>query len=136
MQMLFYAHSGLRYLVLLAGVVALLYFAYAAITKSGSEKLGRVLGSIFVGLVDLQILLGIGMVVLGLFYPALIGHLFMMVGAAVVAHVAMAMAKSSPNPDRATAIRLMGVVFALVLIAGGIMAIGRAIFGSGAPSMV
>jgi hypothetical protein len=31
--------------------------------------------------------------------------------------------------------RLAGVLGALVLILGGIMAIGRSVFGSGAPSM-
>lgn len=136
MQMLFYAHSGLRYLVLLLGLAALAYFAYALITKKGNEKTGRILGSAFVGTLDLQIVLGLLMVILGLFYPALIGHMFMMIGAAVVAHVAMVMARSSATPERAFAIRLLGVVFALVLIVGGILSIGRAIFGSGAPSMV
>lgn len=135
MEMLFYAHSGLRYLVLLAGVVALIYYAYAIGTKKGNERTSRVLGSIFIGTLDLQVLLGLLMVVLGLFYPALIGHLFMMIGAAVVGHVAMVMARSADTPERAVAIRLMGVVFALVLIAGGILAIGRSIFGSGVPSI-
>ena len=134
MEMLFYAHSGLRYLVLLAGLVAALYYLWAVATKKGSERTGRILGSIFVGALDLQVLIGIVMVALGLFYPALIGHLFMMVGAAVVGHVAMVMARSAA-PERAFAIRLLGVVFALVLIVGGIVAIGRAVFGSGVPSI-
>ncbi len=33
MKMLFYAHSGLRYLVLLMGLVALAYFAFVLATK-------------------------------------------------------------------------------------------------------
>lgn len=134
MDMLFYAHSGLRYLVLLAGIVAALYYGWAVATKKGSERTGRILGSIFVGTVDLQVLIGILMVVLGLFYPALIGHLFMMIAAAIVGHVAMVMARSA-TPDRAFAIRLLGVVFAIVLIVGGILAIGRSVFGSGVPSI-
>ena len=93
--MLFFAHSGVRYAVLLAGFIALVYFAYAAATGKGSEKVSRILGATFTGFLDLQILLGIGMVVLGLFYSALIGHLFMMIAAAVVAHASMAMAKSA-----------------------------------------
>jgi heme A synthase len=136
MRMLFFAHSGLRYLVLLAGVIALLYFAYAVATKSGNERVSRILGASFAGLIDLQALLGIVMVVLGLFYSALIGHIFMMLGAAVVAHAAMVLARSSPEPARANSIRLMGVVVALLLIVGGIMAIGRSPLGAGAPTMV
>ncbi|HUE97563.1 MAG TPA: hypothetical protein VMN39_12960 [Longimicrobiaceae bacterium] len=136
MEMLFYAHSGLRYLVLLAGFAAAAYYGYAVATKKGNERTARILGSAFVGTLDLQIVVGVVMVVLGLYYPALIGHLFMMIGAAVVGHVALVLARSAPSPERAYAIRLMGVVFALVLIAGGIMAIGRSIFGSGVPSMM
>lgn len=134
MQMLFYAHSGLRYLILVVGLVAVVYFGYAAVTRSGNEKVGRILGASFSGLVDLQVLIGLIMVAMGAFYPALIGHMFMMVGAAVVSHVAMAFARGSDRPERAFALRLMGVVIALLLIAGGILSIGRSIFGSGAPS--
>jgi heme A synthase len=135
MRMLFFAHSGLRYLVLLVGFIALLYLAYALFTKKGEEKLGRTLGSVFVGLLDLQMLLGILMVVLGNFYPALIGHLAMMVGAVVVGHGAMAMAKTAEPAERRNALRFGGVLVALLLIIGGIMAIGRSVFGSGVPSI-
>ena len=133
--MLFFAHSGLRYLVLLAGVAALVYLLYAVVTRAKVDRPARILGSIFVGLLDLQGLLGLIMVALGLYYPALLGHIFMMVFAAIIAHVAMAFAKSTPDAGRANRIRLAGVVVALILIAGGIMAIGRSILGQGAPSI-
>jgi len=135
MRMIFFAHSGLRYLVLLVGLVALAYFAYSVATKKGDEKLGRILGSVFVGTLDLQVLLGILMVVLGNFYPALIGHLAMMIGAVVIAHGAMAMAKTAQPEARRSALRFGGVLIALLLIVGGIMAIGRSVFGSGVPSV-
>ena len=136
MQMLFYAHSGLRYLVLLAGLAALVYYLVAMRSKEGDTRAGRILGAVFVGSLDLQILLGILMVALGLFYSALIGHMFMMVAAAVVAHVARAMARGSANPSRANSIRILGVALALILIVGGIMAIGRSVFGSGSPTLL
>jgi heme A synthase len=136
MRMLFFAHSGLRHLVLLAGVLAIAYFAYLLATKSGNERVARILGASFVGLLDLQIVIGIVMVALGLFYPALIGHLFMMIGAAVVAHVALAMGKNTDPPSRGHAIRLAGVAIALLLVVGGILAIGRSVFGtSGGPTV-
>ena len=134
MRMLFFAHSGLRYLVLVVGLGALAYFAYAAATGKGSDRAEKVLGSAFVGLLDLQGLIGIGMVALGLYYSALLGHIFMMIAAAVIAHVAMAMARSAP-PEKAVKLRLAGVLVALILIVGGIMAIGRPIFGTGVPSI-
>ena len=79
-------------------------------------------------------LLGILMVAFGVYYPALLGHIFLMIGAAVVAHVAMAMARTSP-PDRADKVRLLGVVVAILLIVGGVMSIGRSLFESGPPPM-
>jgi len=136
MRMLFFAHSGLRYLVLLAGLLAVAYFAYAVATRKGNERTARVLGASFAGLLDLQIVLGLIMVALGLYYAALMGHIFMMIGAAVLVHGAMVLARNSPDPSRAMGLRLMGTVIALLLIVGGIMAIGRSVFGAGAPTMV
>ncbi len=133
--MVFMAHSGIRYLVLLAGIVALVYFVVAVVTRKGNPRVSRILGSVFTGVLDLQILLGLILVALGLYYPALLGHLFMMLFAAVCSHVAMAMAKSSPDQGKADRLRLIGVLVAIVLIIGGIMAIGRPIFGSGVPSI-
>lgn len=132
--MLFFAHSGLRYLVLLAGFVALIYYLYAVLTKQ--ERSARAFGSIFVGLLDLQIVLGILLVAMGVFYSALIGHMFMMIAAAVVAHAALALSKGAPQAGRANAMRLVGVAVALILIIGGIMAIGRPIFGAGSPTLL
>jgi heme A synthase len=136
MRMLFFAHSGLRFLVLLAGFAALGYFAYAVATKSGNERTARILGASFSGLLDLQVVIGLVMVALGLFYSALIGHLFMMIGAVAVSHGSMVLAKNTPDRSRAMGIRLLGVVVALLLIVGGIMAIGRSVLGTGAPTMV
>lgn len=133
MRPLFFAHSGLRYLVLLAGVVALVYLAWSVLGRKQGSKGGRVVMSTFVGLLDLQILLGIVLVAMGDFYPALIGHIMTMVIAAVVAHGSAAYAKR-PGVAKADAIRLAGVVVTLVLIVAGILAIGRAVFGTGAPS--
>jgi hypothetical protein len=70
---------------------------------------------------------------MGDFYPALIGHIITMVIAAVVAHGSSVYARRSGG-DRADQIRLAGLVVTLVLIVMGILAIGRAVFGTGAPS--
>lgn len=136
MTFLFHAHSGLRYLVLLSGIVAVAYLAYALATGRGEEKPARIVTSAFVGLLDLQILLGLLLMVTGIFYGALIGHLVMMLLAAAVGHWAAATAKRPSEGARATKIRLVGVAVALFLIVGGVMSIGRSIFGSAPPTVV
>ncbi len=125
-RMFFYAHSGLRYLVLLAGVLALAYFAFGLATKRPFDKSGRILGASFAGLLHTQVLLGILVLVTRFYYPALIGHMVMMVLAAVTAQVAMSKNRRSPKPG--FVLPLAGVVLALVFIIGGIMAIGRGVF--------
>ena len=118
---LFQAHSGVRFLVLLAGVVALAYFAFGLATRRPVGRAVRVFGSVFVGLLDLQILLGAALLISRSWYPALIGHLVMMVLAAIAAHVLLAINRRRARPG--FALPLIGVGIALVLILGGIYAI-------------
>ncbi|NVJ00579.1 hypothetical protein HV824_21015 [Myxococcus sp. AM009] len=125
-RMLFYAHSGLRYLVLLAGILALAYFAYGLATRKPFDKLGRILGSAYSGLLQLQVLLGVGVLVTRFYYPALIGHIVMMVLAAGVAQATLSINRRKPRP--AFVLPLVGVVVSIVFIIGGIMAIGRGVF--------
>ena len=129
MNILYHAHSGLRYLVLLVGLVAALVFAYGVVARRPVGA-ARALTAAFTGLLDLQILLGVGLVIGGVFYGALIGHLVTMLLAAVAAHVSSVMARRATDERRALVIRLLGVVATLLLIAVGITAIGRGVFGS------
>jgi hypothetical protein len=127
--MLFYAHSGLRYLVLLTGLIALVYFASGLATKRPVGKPVRILGSSFAGLLDLQILLGIGLLGSGWpFYPALWGHLAMMLLASALAHVLLVVNRRRANPGYV--LPLIAVAGALVLIIGGILAISRNVVGT------
>ena len=124
MTALYHAHSSLRYLVLLVAIVAIGYALHGYFTRRAPGKGDRIAMGAFTGLLDLQILIGVGLIAVGIFYGALMGHLIMMVLAAVTAHAASAMARRATD-QRAHAIRLVGVALALVLIVGGIMAIGR-----------
>jgi hypothetical protein len=123
MNFLFQAHSGLRYLVLLVGLAALSYFLSGLATKRPIDKGVRILGSAFTGLLDLQVVLGIIMVAMGRYYPQLIGHIVMMLLAAVETHVLLVLNRKRPNPGYL--LPLIAVAVALALIAGGVMAIGR-----------
>ena len=123
---LFHAHSGLRFLILLLGVVNVAVLGVGLAQKKPFSKLYRILGAAFAGSLHLQVVLGATMVALGRYYPALIGHMVMMVLAAVVAQVALSVNRRRPSPT--LSIPLAGVVVALVCIIGGVMAIGRGPF--------
>ena len=128
--MLFYAHSGVRYLVLLAGVAALGYAIYGAATGRPYDRMMLRLASAFAGLVHLQILLGIALLFTGRFYPALSGHILLMVFAAVTAQVVPSVMRRRTAAERRWIPHVIGTLAALVLIAAGIMAIGRGVLGS------
>jgi hypothetical protein len=131
-QMVFHAHSGLRYLVLLVGIAALVA-ALAGLRRSGGAAGGaeRGLMAAFAGTLDLQLVLGAILLALRPFYGALIGHIVMMVAAVAVVHVGSVVAKRREPARSGSAYRVMAIVVSLVVIVGGIMAIGRPIFGSG-----
>jgi hypothetical protein len=128
--MLFAMHSGLRYLVLLFGVAALGYAVLGAATGRPYDRLMTRLASSFAGLVHLQILVGFGLLFTRTFYPALIGHLFMMFFAAAAAQIPASVMRRRVMTERTWIPHVVGTLLALVLIAGGVMAIGRPLLGS------
>jgi heme A synthase len=97
MTFLYQAHSGLRYLVLLAALGAVVSLAYA-LAMGRVDRSARVLPVAFTALLDLQVLLGIGLVIGGVFPDAAVGHLAMMVLALVAAHGSSA----SCSPSRSS----------------------------------
>ena len=125
---LLHAHSGLRYLVLLVALLHLAVAIMGLVQKKPFSALARILSAVFMGLLHTQVLIGITMVLLGVFYPQLIGHLVMMSGAAVLATAMHVINKRAPAPNYVRP--LIGTGGALLLIIGGILAIGRSIIGS------
>jgi hypothetical protein len=124
---LFHAHSGLRYLVLLAAVASFLYSIIGAVTDRPWDKGGRILLVSFVGLLDLQVLIGLVLVFIWPFYPALWGHIVLMVLAAAVAHFTSIVNRRRPPEKKNHLTAALGVVGALILVVGGITAIGRSV---------
>jgi hypothetical protein len=120
---LLHAHSGLRFLILLLGVVNVVVLGLGLAQKKPFAKMHRVLGTSFAGALHLQVVLGVAMVAMGRYYPALIGHMVMMIFAAVVAQAAMSVNRRREEPT--LGLPLAGVVIALLCIVGGVMAIGR-----------
>jgi hypothetical protein len=124
---LFHAHSGLRYLVLLAAVASFLYSIIGAVTDRPWDRGGRILLVSFVGLLDLQVLIGLVLVFIWPFYPALWGHIVLMVLAAAVAHFTSIVNRRRPPEKKNHLTAALGVVGALILVIGGITAIGRSV---------
>ena len=129
MPIVFYMHSGIRYLVLLAALAALGYLLFGLATRRDFDKLAGALTGAYVGLMDVQVLIGVVLYLLIPSYPALLGHVVMMLAAVSVAHVVSIMNKR--RETKSYALALTGVALSLILIVGGIMSIGRPIFGSG-----
>lgn len=130
-MMLFYAHSGIRYLVLLMGMVVVGYALFGMATGRKHDTRMRALGAIFAGTVDINILLGVGLLFTGRFYPAVGIHLVIMVMAAVVAHIVPAVMKRRPAEKRSLAPYAVAALVSLTLIVTGITMLGRPVFGSG-----
>ncbi len=124
MGFLFMAHSGFRYLVLLVGLAALI----VSLVKGKDDLAGKVMGA-FVGLVDLQVLMGLLLLTQIPFYGQLMGHVALMFAAVFAAHGFSVAAKKKPEGQQGM-LRVAGVVVTLGLIVMGIMAIGRPILGS------
>lgn len=125
--MLLQAHSGVRYLVLLLGVVALVWALVGLARGSGYDRGMRITASAFAGILHLQILLGLGVIFTRGFYPALIGHITMMIFAAAVAQVTSSIQRRRAPEERGYVPHLVSTAVALVLVIGGIMAIQRPI---------
>ena len=124
---LFHAHSGLRYLVLLAGLAAFLYCLTAALRGKPWDRAGRVLMGVFTAVLDLQVLIGVVLILVWQFYPALWGHLTMMVLAAAAAHAGSVLNKRRPPERRSPMTAALAAAGSLALIVGGIAAIQRSI---------
>ena len=127
-NMLYYAHSGLRFLVLLAAVIAIAVLFWGWNSRRALEGQSRAVVAVYNGVLGLQFLLGIATVLTRPWYGALIGHLIMMVAAIGAAHGITGYARKQPDPRRAHMISLIGVALSLLLIVGGIMSIGRTPF--------
>ena len=128
--MILNAHSGFRYLVILAGLIVIGYAAIGMVTGRPYDKTMRIPSAVFTGLVDVTVLLGVVTLLSGTFYPALVGHITMMVLATIIAHVVSVVVKRRPEEERTYAPHLVGTLVVLGLLAAGIMAIGRPLVGS------
>ena len=125
MYVLLHAHSGIRYLILVAAVAVVGYALYGMVGGREFDERMRKLGGIFAGLMHLNILVGVGLLFVGRFYPQLAGHVFMMVFAAVAAQIVPSVMRRRPMEERTFAPYIVSTIVSLGLLWAGLAAIGR-----------
>ncbi|HYW09659.1 MAG TPA: hypothetical protein VE913_22035 [Longimicrobium sp.] len=130
MNLVYQAHSGVRYLVLLFGLIALAVAIHGLVGKRQYDRNARRAAAAYTGTLQLQFILGIILVIMGRFYSALIGHMVLMLLAVGAASVLNGWARRATDSQKAFKMALGGVVVSLVLIVLGISAIGRHPLGS------
>jgi hypothetical protein len=130
MNLVYQAHSGVRYLVLLSALVALAVLVRGLLGNRPFDRAARIATASFSGFLQLQFVLGLVLVFLRPWYGALIGHITMMILAVGAAQMLTKWAKQATEPGRAYRLALAAVGVALVLVVGGIFAIGRHPFQS------
>ncbi|MBL8952027.1 MAG: hypothetical protein JNK82_14685 [Myxococcaceae bacterium] len=126
--MLYQLHSGLRFVVLLVGLTLVAMCFAGLMQKAPFTKAGRIVGAVFSGLLQLQLLVGVALLTVWPWVPRNIGHIVMMVAAVGLAMVMLRKNRKSAQPNWVRP--LIGVGGALVLIAAGIVAIGRMPWGT------
>jgi hypothetical protein len=124
MEFLLVLHSHTRWLVLLAGIIAIVKFAIGWLRGGSFKGMDRGLTAAFSGLIDLQVTVGLAFLIwtsaVGVpFTPNRIEHLTTMLIAAVVAHLPAMWKKSADNIRFRNT--LFCVVGALVLVFVGVM---------------
>ncbi|MGD2070168.1 MAG: hypothetical protein PVI57_15950 [Gemmatimonadota bacterium] len=125
--MILAVHSGLRYLILLLGLAVLAYAVYGLVAKRDFDETMRKLGGFFAISMHLNLLVGVGVLFTGQFYPQLAGHIFMMVFAAAAAQIVPSVMKKRPMEERTYAPYVVSTVIAIGLVWGGLAAIQHGI---------
>lgn len=134
---IFNFHSGWRFLVLLALVANVLYFAYVLATKTNQPKRDKLVSTVFAVMVDIQITLGLILLLIfivdgGFDAGRHMGHLMPMLLAAPVAHAYSIFSKIVKTPVVAEKYqRLVGLlapIGVLILIIGGLASLELGLF--------
>lgn len=128
--MLFAAHSGLRFLILVGGLFVIVYAAVGLLGKREYAPAMARLAAVFVGLIHLQVFLGVAVLFTRPFQTMLVGHVFLMLGAGAVAQITHTVVRRRPPEAKTYGPHLVGALVALLLMTAGIMAIGRGVLQS------
>jgi hypothetical protein len=122
-------HSLVRWLVVIAAVIAIIRYVIDLVGKSPDMEMGRKLMLVYTILLDVNVLLGIILLVgralaLGQILPAWLEHATTNIVAVVVAHFFAARSRKIDDPKRAAQWRLGGVVVSLLIVVAGVAVVG------------
>ena len=118
-------HSIVRWLVVLVAVIAVVRYALVMAGKAQSSGMDRGLMSAYTGLLDLNVLLGLIVLIgLGLFSLPQIEHAVTNIIGVVAAHVFAQRAKKIEDAKLKARTSLLGVVISIAVIVVGVALVG------------
>jgi hypothetical protein len=115
-------HSLVRFVILLVAVVGVIKVLIVLVQKSKPDQIDQMLASVFTGLYDLQVLLGLLLILLGGLTQAI--HPIVMFVGVLLAHGLQVMTKRAEGVS-ATMYRLALFVIPLLVILAGLATIGH-----------
>ena len=122
MDIVLVLHSLVRFVILLVAVVGIIKVLIALVHKTKPDQIDRTLASAFTGLYDLQVLIGLLLILLGGLSQAI--HPIVMFIGVLLAHGLQAMTKRAEGTS-ATMYRLALFIVPLVVILVGLATIGH-----------
>ena len=122
MDIVLLLHSLVRFVILLVAVVGVIKVLIVLVQKSKPDQIDQMLASVFTGLYDLQVLLGLLLILLGGLSQAI--HPIVMFIGVLLAHGLQVMTKRAEG-TRATMYRLALFIVPLVVILVGLATIGH-----------
>lgn len=118
-------HSIVRWLVVLVAVVAVVRFALVMAGKAQSSGMDRGLMSGYTGLLDLNVLLGLILIIgLGEWEAVQIEHAVTNIIGVAVAHIFAQRAKKMEDARLKARTSLLGVVISILIIVVGVAFVG------------
>lgn len=113
-------HSLNRWLIIVLAVVVSLLTGWGYFSKRPFSLLDDRLGLIYTILLDIQVLLGLLLMLLGAFHSRSILHAVVMLVAIAVAHIGRSRARRSDDPATKHLMQGLGAFFSLVIIGAGL----------------
>ena len=118
-------HSLVRWLAVIVAVVAVVRYALVMASKAQPSGMDRGLISGYTGLLDLNVLLGVIVIIgLGEWEMAQIEHAVTNIIAVVVAHIFAQRAKKIEDPKIKARTNLLGIVISLAIVVVGVALVG------------
>jgi hypothetical protein len=125
MEFLVGVHGLVRWLVVIVAVVAVVRYALVMAGKAQPSGMDRGLLSGYTGLLDLNVLLGVIIIIgLGEWETVQIEHAVTNIIAVVVAHIFAQRAKKLEDPKLKARTNLLGVVISMLIIVVGVAFVG------------